>query len=117
MGRLAGERLALDVLAASKAQGTQAGGEARLPWVSEHPNSPKTSGLLMAATHPGWQREREEFLHSEMTEMQAKGISFPQGGKCSESSGVGSDTAFWGVPSPAAGDGCSILGSKLLLKD
>lgn len=86
------------MLAASKAQGTQAGGEARLPWVSEHPNSPKTSGLLMAATHPGWQRQREEFLHSEMTEMQAKGTSFPQGGKCSESSGVGSDTAFRGCP-------------------
>lgn len=49
---------------------------------------------------PGWQkgkegRRREEFLHSEMAEMHAKGVSFPKGGRHGESCGVGSGAASW----------------------
>lgn len=36
----------------TKAEGAHAGREAGLSWVSEHPNSPKTSGLPEAAIHP-----------------------------------------------------------------
>lgn len=75
-------------------------GKTGLSWVSEHPNSPKTSGLLMAAIHPGLTEEkegkREELLHSKVAEMHTKGVPLPKEGRHAKSSDVGS--AFWGCP-------------------
>lgn len=87
----------------TKAEAAHAGGEAGLSWVSEHPNSPKTSGPLMATIHPRLTEQERRDKKGGVPAFR-KGEAVVRALVC--------DPALFSesVPPPATGNGYNIFG-------